>query len=92
MRVYRGGPREARLGKAKMRGFPHSDDPEKAVKGEPWAGVTPSGRSPMTWIPMKRGPEGSEAKGRGLGIKRSQAKRNPNPVKSLQDLDYASET
>jgi hypothetical protein len=36
-----------------MRGFPHSSDPEKKVKGELWAGVTPSGRSPVTWAPMK---------------------------------------
>jgi hypothetical protein len=36
-----------------MRGFPCSDDPEKAVKGELWAGVTPSGWSPVTWIPVK---------------------------------------
>jgi hypothetical protein len=49
-----------------MRGFPRSDDPEKAMKGELWAGVTPSGWSPVTWIPVKRGPEGSEAKGKGL--------------------------
>jgi putative transposase len=57
----------------KMRGFPHSNDPEKAVKGELWAGVTPSGRSPVIWIPMKRGSEGCEAKGRGLDIKQYQA-------------------
>jgi putative transposase len=57
----------------RMRGLPHSNDPEKAVKGELWAGVTPSGRSPVTWIPMKRDPEGCEAKGRGLNIKRYQA-------------------
>ena len=57
----------------RMRGFPHSDDPEEAVKGELWVGVTPSGRSPVTWIPVKRDPKGSEAKGRGLGIKRYQA-------------------
>jgi putative transposase len=37
----------------RMRGLPHSNDPEKAVKGELWAGVTPSGRSPVTWAPMK---------------------------------------
>jgi len=37
----------------RMRGFPHSDDPEEAVKGELWVGVTPSGRSPVTWTPMK---------------------------------------
>ena len=53
---------------SRMREFPHSNDPEEAVKGELWAGVTPSGWSPVTWIPMKRDPEGSEAKGRGLDI------------------------
>jgi len=57
----------------RMRGFPHSNDPEKAVKGELWVGVTPSGRSPVIWIPMKRDPEGCEAKGRGLDIKLYQA-------------------
>jgi hypothetical protein len=56
-----------------MRGFPHSDEPEKTMKEELWVGVTPSGRSPMKRIPMKRGPEGSEAKGRGLDIKHHQA-------------------
>jgi len=50
-------------------GFPHSNDPEETMKGELWAGVTPSGWSPVTWIPVKRNPEGSEAKGRGLDIK-----------------------
>jgi hypothetical protein len=44
-----------------MRGLPHSDDPEKTIKGELWVGVTPSG-----WSPMRRAPEGCEAKGRGL--------------------------
>jgi len=57
----------------KMRGFPHSDEPEKTMREELWVGVTPSGRSPMIWIPMKRGPEGDEAKGRELGIKQYQA-------------------
>jgi putative transposase len=33
---------------SKMRGFPHSNDPEKKVKGELWVGVTPSGQSPVT--------------------------------------------
>jgi hypothetical protein len=56
-----------------MRGFPHSNDPEETVKGELWAGVTPSGRSSVIWIPMKRGPEGCEAKGRGLNTKQYQA-------------------
>jgi hypothetical protein len=40
---------------------------------ELWVGVTPSGWSPAIWIPMKRDPEGFEAKGRGLGIKTYQA-------------------
>ena len=52
-----------------MRGFPHSNDPEKTMKGELWVGVTQSGWSPVIWIPMKRDPEGCEAKGRGLNIK-----------------------
>ena len=33
----------------RMRGFPHSNDPEKTMKGEMWAGVTLSGRIPMIW-------------------------------------------
>jgi len=51
-----------------MRGFPHSDEPEKAMMEELWVGVTLSGRSPMKRIPMKRDPEGDEAKGGGLDI------------------------
>ncbi len=58
---------------SKMRGFPHSNDPEKAMKAELWVGVTPSGWSPVTWISMKRDPEGGEAKGRGLNSKQYQA-------------------
>jgi len=58
----------------RMRGFPHSDDPEKIMRGELWVGVTPSGRSPVTWIPVKRDPEGGEAKGGGLDIKQHQAR------------------
>jgi putative transposase len=53
----------------RMRGFPHSYDPERTVMGELWVGVTLSGWSPVMWVPMKRDPEGSEAKGRGLNIK-----------------------
>jgi putative transposase len=53
---------------SKMRGLPHSNDPEKTMKEELWVGVTPSGWSPVTLIPMKRGLEGCEAKGRGLDI------------------------
>jgi hypothetical protein len=56
-----------------MRGFPHSNEPEETMKVELWVGVTPSGRSPVIWIPMKRDPEGDETKGRGLDIKQYQA-------------------
>jgi len=34
-------------------GFPHSNEPEETMKVELWVGVTPSGRSPVIWIPMK---------------------------------------
>jgi len=45
--VYRGDLREEfLLGDVRMRGLPHSDDPEEAVKGELWAGVAPSGGAP----------------------------------------------
>jgi putative transposase len=47
----------------RMRGLPHSNDPEETMKGELWVGVTPSGRSPVIWIPVKRDPEDCEAKG-----------------------------
>jgi hypothetical protein len=36
-----------------MRGFPHSNDPEKTMKEELRVGVTLSGRSPMMRVPMK---------------------------------------
>ena len=49
-----------------MRGFPHSNEPEISMRVELWVGVTQSGWSPAIWIPMKRDPEGYEAKGRGL--------------------------
>jgi len=47
-------------------GFPYSDEPEASMRVELWVGVTPSGRSPVIWIPMKGDPEGGETKGRGL--------------------------
>jgi hypothetical protein len=56
-----------------MRGYPHSSKLEASVMEEPWVGITPSGRSPAIWIPMKRDPEGDEAKGKGLDIKLYQA-------------------
>jgi hypothetical protein len=36
------------------------------MRVELWVGVTQSGWSPAIWIPMKRDPEGGEAKGEGL--------------------------
>ncbi len=41
--------------RARMLRHPHSNEPEEAMKVELWAGVTPSGRSPAIWIPVKRG-------------------------------------
>jgi len=55
MRVYCGDQREAVLRGKPGCGIPHSNDPEKTMKGELWVGVTLSGRSPVAWIPMKRG-------------------------------------
>jgi hypothetical protein len=49
-----------------MRGFPHSYEPEESMRVELWVGVTPSGRSPVIWIPMKSGPESDDTKGEGL--------------------------
>ncbi|MGC9069372.1 MAG: hypothetical protein ACP5IZ_10445 [Thermoprotei archaeon] len=48
----------------KMRRFPHSYEPEESMRVELWVEVTPSERSPVIWIPMKRDPEGDDAKGR----------------------------
>jgi putative transposase len=53
--------------RARMRGYPHSNEPEISMRVELWVGVTPSW-SPVIWIPMKWDPEGDEAKGRGLDI------------------------
>jgi len=47
-----------------MRGFPHSNEPEKTMKEELWVGVTPSGRSPMKRIPMKEIPRAMKPRGR----------------------------
>jgi putative transposase len=52
--------------RARMRGYPHSNEPEVSMMVELWVGVIPSW-SPVIWIPMKRDPEGFEAKGRGFG-------------------------
>ena len=37
----------------KMRGLPHSSDPDEWMRVELWVGVTLSGWSPVTWAPMK---------------------------------------
>jgi len=58
--------------RVRMRGFPHSNEPEETMKVELWVGVAQSGWSPAIWIPMKRDPEGDEAKGRGLGKNQAQ--------------------
>jgi len=50
-RYLEGGRKEK---KPRMRGFPHSYDPEDSMKAELWAGVTPSGRSPVIWAPIKK--------------------------------------
>jgi transposase len=55
-----------RKSRARMRGFLHSNEPEISMKVELWVGVAQSGWSPVIWIPVKRDPEGDEAKGRGL--------------------------
>jgi putative transposase len=70
-RRYLEGKRR-RKRRARMRGFPHSNEPEVSMMVELWVGVTPSGRSPVIWIPMKRDPEGDEAKGKGLGKNQAQ--------------------
>ena len=38
---------------ARMRGLPHSGEPDEWMSGELWVGVTPSGWSPVAWVPMK---------------------------------------
>jgi putative transposase len=71
-RRYLEGKRRGKR-KTSMREFPHSNEPEISMKVELWVGVTQSGWSPAIWIPVKRDPEGFEAKGRGLEIKQYQA-------------------
>jgi hypothetical protein len=44
------------VGSAPGCGFPHSDELEKKMREKLWVGVTPSGRSPVIWIPMKGDP------------------------------------
>jgi len=71
-RRYLEGKRRGKR-KTSMRGFPRSNEPEETMRVELWVGVTQSGWSPAIWIPMKRDPEGFEARERGLGIKTYQA-------------------
>jgi hypothetical protein len=54
---------------------------------ELWVGVTPSGRSPVIWIPMIRDPEGDETKGRGLDVHQYEARGTPNPIYPYQLLE-----
>ena len=49
-----------------MRGFPHSNDPERTVMGELWVGVTLSGWSPMMRVPMKEIPRAVKPRVEGL--------------------------
>jgi hypothetical protein len=49
-----------------MRGLPHSNDPEKAMKEELRVGVAPSGWSPVIWIPMKGVLRAVKPRGEGL--------------------------
>ncbi|PWV36650.1 MAG: hypothetical protein DJ555_06235 [Desulfurococcaceae archaeon] len=39
--------------RSRMWGFPHSNEPEKLNEEELWVGVTPNGRRPRIWAPMK---------------------------------------
>jgi putative transposase len=40
---------------SKMRGLPHSDDPEKTVKKELWVGVNPERAEPSDMDPNEEG-------------------------------------
>jgi hypothetical protein len=71
-RRYLEGKRRGKR-KTSMRGFPRSNEPEETMRVKLWVGVTQSGWSPAIGIPVKRDPEGFEAKGRGLEIKQYQA-------------------
>ncbi|MEM1645031.1 MAG: hypothetical protein QXL96_04030 [Ignisphaera sp.] len=54
MRVYGKDP-SGWVFKARMWGFPHSNEPELDEE-ELWVGVTLNGWRPMTWAPMKGAP------------------------------------
>ncbi|MGB9730011.1 MAG: hypothetical protein ACPL1B_09125, partial [Thermoprotei archaeon] len=69
--------------KPRMRGFPHSYEPESSMRVELWVGVTLSGRSPVIWIPMKGDPEGDDVKGEGLISNYIKPNENRTPTKIL---------
>jgi putative transposase len=50
----------------KMRGFPHSYEPERTMMEELWVGVTLSGWSLVMWIPMKGIPRAVKPRVEGL--------------------------
>ncbi|MDT7888353.1 MAG: hypothetical protein RQ885_05190 [Desulfurococcales archaeon] len=50
-------PEGGKRRRARMREFPHSYEQEETMKVELRVGVTPSGRSLVTRISMKRDPE-----------------------------------
>jgi len=64
--------------KTRMQRFPHSNEPETSMKVELWAGVTPSELSPVTWIPMKRDPEGRKPREEGLVNTKPNETRTPH--------------
>jgi len=80
VRVRGGDPSGCSRRYVRMRGLPHSSDPDEWVRGELWVGVTPSGWSPVAWAPMKWGSEGSEAKGRGIHINPHKTPMKPRPL------------
>ncbi len=47
------GVRGGRRRKTRMRGFPHSGEPEASMGVELWVGVIQGGWSPVIWISMK---------------------------------------
>ena len=58
-------PRGACFEGGRDAGFPHSDDPERTMKGELWVGVTLSGWSPVVWVPMKGIPRAVKPRAEG---------------------------
>lgn len=67
-----------RIEKPRMRGSPTAMNRE-SIKVELWVGVVQSGWIPVIWIPVKRDPEGYEAKVGELDVKTYQARWSTNP-------------